>query len=830
MTVSMSIRFTLSMGLVTLLLACSNTSYKNPPATRGVLDLRNTDLRSEHVRLDGEWEFFKNRFVPPKDQSQKPDGFLIVPQVWNGQISGQKKLGGIGFGTYRLKVLLPENDQRTQLAIKMLEVGTAYSIFVNGHLVQKNGRVGQNRIKAKPRYLTGVSTFPVDGNELNIVIHVSNFENKWGGVWHPVVIGTEASVRGLRERNLLFEFVLFGVLFALGIYHLSFFFFHTRERSALFFGLFCLLVAIRILLTGERYFIHIFPNFNWEWAYSLEYLSFYLAVPAWAAFLHALYPGEAHYLFVKITTGISVIFVGSVLFFPVLFYADYLIGFQLYTLLFGLYSVYVLFRAMLKARLGAKTFLAGWMLLFSAVIIDIFSAQGLIQTFNLVPYGVLIFILSQSLVISRRFSRAFRLEESSARDLEKRVLERTQQLAAAKEEAENLNQAKTQFLSTMSHELRTPMHAIVGIADLLSECNLAEEQQSYIQMLKRSGDRMMGMINEILDMSKIEAGRLELHTTRFLFREMVEHCTAPLKVRAQTKNLGLRIQIEEGIPNHLSGDAEKLEQVILNLLGNAIKFTARGMVELQATIGKISAENAVVHFRILDTGPGIDTQSRAMLFQPFTQNDASLARGHGGTGLGLAISKSLVELMGGTIDCSNRPSGGSIFFFSVQLKIARPDAERAPQTASSSITLSESGTVSNQNATQIVIQPGLQILLAEDNQDNVSLFRFYFQNYDINIETVGDGKSAVETMRTREFDIIIMDIQMPIMDGLDATRSIRAWEAAENRKPVAILALSANAAPIDIERSLAAGCSSHIAKPVLKRELLEAVHKMTTVS
>jgi len=382
------------------------------------------------------------------------------------------------------------------------------------------------------------------------------------------------------------------------------------------------------------------------------------------------------------------------------------------------------------------------------------------------------------------------------------------ELTQAKAIAESASRTKSDFLASMSHEIRTPMNAIIGIADLLAKTPLSDEQDKYVQVFRRAGDNLLNLINDILDLSKVEASQLELERTGFSITDLLEKVVEMVATRAQEKGLALLWEVDRDVAPALIGDPTRLRQVLLNLLGNAIKFTTTGEVSLRVTLDGDPSVPTALRFTITDSGIGIPGEKLGCVFERFTQADSSTTRRFGGSGLGLTICKRLVELMGGRIWAESVPGEGSVFSFVAPFEIW---TEPSSGTATLDLTVTESP-----------LTP-LRILLVEDNPDNCMIAVAYLEGTPYRVEIAENGSIACEMFAAGQYDLVLMDRQMPIMDGLTATRTIRAWEIEHGRLPTPIIALTASALKSDRETCLAAGCTSFLTKPIKQEVLLRAI-------
>lgn len=413
------------------------------------------------------------------------------------------------------------------------------------------------------------------------------------------------------------------------------------------------------------------------------------------------------------------------------------------------------------------------------------------------------------------------LDITEKKSLAENLAKKNRELITTAAKAKAATYAKSVFLANMSHEIRTPLNSIIGITDTLAETPLDDQQVSFVEILQRANNQLMTIINDILDLSKVEAGEIELKPLPFELKKLLDELVAVLGFRAKEKGLQLEVKIDDNMDTYLVGDVDRLRQILMNLLNNAIKFTHKGGITLNISRNYTNHSGNIL-FSLTDTGIGISKNKFDDIFQPFIQADSATNRRYGGTGLGLSITKNIVHLMNGEIWLESEVNKGSTFYFTVSM----------PATTHKNVLMHNplQGRYQLSDIKDDISMHRLRILVVDDVDDNRNLYGIYLQKTIHHISYAESGLQALNMVSNEIFDIIFMDVQMPEMDGYEATRRIRRLEQEQSRQRACIFACTANALKEDIEKSLKAGCDMHLSKPIRKDTLIKAINSFSTVA
>ncbi len=406
------------------------------------------------------------------------------------------------------------------------------------------------------------------------------------------------------------------------------------------------------------------------------------------------------------------------------------------------------------------------------------------------------------------------IDVTEKRQLAEHLEKKNKELLTVAAKAKAATYAKSVFLANMSHEIRTPLNSIIGVTDTLAETVLDIQQASFVEILQRANHQLMTIINDVLDLSKVEAGEIEIKALPFHMQKVLDDLSAVLGFRAKEKSLDLQIRVDPDVEEFFLGDSDRLRQILMNLLNNSIKFTHQGSVSLTVTKNR-SKRSGNLLFCIADTGIGIPRQKFKDIFRPFTQADPTTTRRYGGTGLGLSITQKMVNLMQGDIWLESEMNVGSVFYFTVNMPVTTEKVAALNNPLQGKFQLMD--------VKHAFVNSRLRILVVDDVDDNRNLLGIYLQKTVHDISFASSGTEALDLISQNNYDIIFMDVQMPEMDGYEATRRIRELESEKGRDAARIVACTANAFSEDVRKSLQAGCDLHLSKPIRKDTLLKTI-------
>lgn len=437
---------------------------------------------------------------------------------------------------------------------------------------------------------------------------------------------------------------------------------------------------------------------------------------------------------------------------------------------------------------------------------------------------------ASELTEGRKFALSMMEDADNAREelevTNERLNQMIEQATRATHAADSANRAKSDFLATISHEIRTPLNGIIGFVEMLDETTLDEEQDDFLIRIRSSSEALMSLINDVLDFSKVESGHLNLELREFSILPMINSLNSMFLSQAIEKGLSLKISVDDSVPRKIRGDETRLRQILLNLLSNAIKFTKSGDVSLHVSTHSIDSECNFVEleFEVRDTGIGMSPEEISRLFMPFSQGDSSTTRKYGGTGLGLAICKSLSEAMGGKVWATSVLREGSSFFSRVRVGfVEMSDTHSLSSESEKQKVISTRKIKNKEELDRPADSLPLKIAVAEDNMANQRVIMIMLRRLGWESEFAENGRDLLDLVRNKDYDLIFMDVQMPLMDGLEATRRLRAGDAGETIKDVKIIALTANALSGDEARCLESGMNAYMTKPLKLRTLKQAI-------
>lgn len=778
----------------------------------GVLDLEINPIQGKSLKLDGDWEFYWKQLLPPEDHIRRNTNpkYWKVPQIWNTYIDSSNtsqpnmEVGGMGYASYRLVIRSPVENIA---GLKIPDLATAYRAYWNGELIAKAGVVGDKQTHV-PQYYLSLEQLPVKKGENELLIHVSNYSHYKGGVWEKLRFGDWATVRMDYIRNLASELFLAGAILIMSIYHFGIYFLRRKEKTALYFAIFCLFITIRILTVGERFLLILFPDINWQLGMSLEYNSYYFPPIFFLLFVNAVYPKYIHPYFLLISMYITLGFFAMILVIPSTIYPHLNTYFHPVTVAIIVAACYTVARARIDKKEGSTAFMLGLIPIVIATINDILFSMLIVETFQMISIGLFLFIFSQSFILSMRFSRAFRDVERYSTQLV------------------SLDKMKDEVLVNTSQEFRSPLNGIIGITESMIDGATGEitsTQKSNLALILSSGKRLSSLVNDILDFSKIKNGDLHLDRKTVDIITLINLVLTTTKPLILSKNLKV-IRSSDNECTKVYGDEERLQQILYNLIGNSIKFTEQGSIHIHT-----SKNHGELIVSIKDTGIGISEDRFSEIFFSFEQGKYTTDKEYGGAGLGLAITKKLIELHDGKIWVESKLGEGSTFYFSLPSALEECESLHIDPVPIKILTNSMDALeeYSKKNKPIPIDSDEFSILVVDDEPINRQVLKNILTQENYHIWEANSGKEALEVIASGSIpDLVILDVMMPIMNGYEVSAEIR---KIYNLQELPIILLTSKNQIHDIVTGLESGANDYVAKPFDKRELITRVKNLLTL-
>ncbi len=652
-----------------------------PKVEKGILDLRNWRLDERGpVRLDGDWIFYWQRLYQPQellgDGAPQSTGFQKVPGIWNKREVDGQPISGEGYATYRLKVLLnpdccslvpgsplsiKNHDSHSfhALGIRFLFVETAFSVYVNGKKITSAGTVGVSPQNSKPRYSPHTAGFLVEENALDIVIHVSNFHHRKGGLESVILLGCEKEVRESRQQSLYRDIFLFSSIIIMGFFYTGIFLLWKKERGPLYFSTICFVMAIRSVVVGDYFILTVFPGIPWEWLMKIEYLAFLWPVMFFNLFLLALFPLEINRSAVRLYTAVIIGLSLLILLTPVKTFSTLLFPNQVIVISGGAYLLFVLALAMKRRRRGSFLLFLGGIALFLTGVNDILYNNLILKTGMLLPVGMFILILFQALVLAQRSSVAFFAVEELSSNLEKQVSERTRQLLLKN------NQFK-ELLHILCHDLQNPLANIQNIIGLSRE-----DPEMFTEMAPFAAsavDNGLAIIEMVRGIRVLEEKRLSMALEPLSLLELVMASEQMLSQQIKRKSISIENQIDAKI-QVLAERTSFINSVFSNILTNAIKFSyPESVIKVEGY-----QKEGVVTLSVFDSGIGMSQQLLNNLFDMDKSTSRLGTEGETGTGFGMPLVNTIIEVYGGRIEVfSKEKANGGDHGTEVRLTLKSP--------------------------------------------------------------------------------------------------------------------------------------------------------------
>ncbi|MBD2861712.1 ATP-binding protein [Paenibacillus oceani] len=788
----------LALLLLTLIIytpsSSSRTFPKQPVAEQGILNASLWNFSQYGTfRLDGEWEVYWNQFLEPEHfqspQLREPE-YYPVPKSWDAR-------SGADFATFRLIVQLPQDSGIT--ALRIPPIASAYKLWINGQAVAESGIASTSSSGTVPEESVRTVYFQSSGANAEILFQISNFVQRKGGIWASIEIGNDRQIAGLTNLRNSFDAFIFGCLLLAGIYHISLYWFRRKNKLALYFGLYCFLTSLRLLVVGEVLLALLAPDFPWELSRKIEYIGMVACVPVFLRFLYHSYPAEVSERWIRLMDLFAVTAAVTIAVFPAIIYTCILFLFQAYVLSSVLYMMYVLLQAIRLNRKGAIPFSTAGAVYALTVMNDLLYYNGLLHTGSLSAYGLFIFVIVQTYMLSSAFSEAFAKVEELSRKL----------LSA--------DRLKDEFLTHTSQELRVPLGTIVGLAESMLEhsaAGMSPVQRSNLSVIAGSGRRLTAMVNDLLDFYQLrDRETIPIRKKPVDLQQMTQVVLSASKPLLIGQNVVLRNDIGPDIP-YVVADEAHLQQMLVHLISFSVKQSQSGVIA-------VSAREAGEWVEICVSNAGVMLSREELL--DLREAIRSERLHAGGSEISLATTRQLVQMHGGDLQVESENNAGMTFTFTLPSSRAYTmPIEEIDQNLQAIGHLLEQMVQAGESKSRAP-----HILIVDDEPVNLQVLYNQLSLEPYAISTATSGLQAIRTIsETSSVDLIILDAFMPKMSGFEVCRTIRRHYSMMD---LPIMMLYSEKKPEFVYEGFDAGINDYMMKPIDKKELLTRVKTLLTL-
>jgi len=796
--------FILFISVIIFFTSCGSFDNNIPKAEQGILDLTGWDFKNKgYIKLNGEWGFYYKKLLTPDDIDRYDNAkeFIEVPDSWHKL----KNKSGLAYGTYRLKIKLKDKEQK--LSLYFHYIYTAYKIFVNDKEFISCGKVGDKKKLSKPDFIVLNESFINNSNDVNIIIQVSNFHHRKGGILSPILFGFEKNIRKIREFNIAIDILIFSSNFFICIYFLFIFFMRKKEYAFLFFFFMCLSISVKILLINEIFIKSILPDINWIIILKSEYILNILFSIFFNMFIYSLYSAIYPKVIRNIFNITAIISIFSIIVFSSVIISRLVILYYSIFFIFSSYSIYILVKMIAKKTIEAVFFFIGFTVLFITALNDILYNYQVIQTNDLSIIGLFVFVFFLGLLFSSRFTKAFNTAEYLTDNLKKEVDIKTKDLQIAKENQKD-------FFIKIAHETKTPLTLIKNYLDIYIE---EVKYNPKLHLIKQNIDKLTNNIINFLDTEKLQEGIDIYNYEEIINLSKFIHDKVTLYKEIIEKNeLHIYTDIDKDI--YIKANTIAIDRVINNLLDNAAKYNKKnGTIKVD-----LFKENETININISDTGIGIAKDKLDKVFLPYYQVNNNKYYSDG-IGMGLYIVKNIIDSLQGNIIINSEQDKGTCI--NIKLKEYILNSKDTINNADPSKPL-ESFYIFKDINTMPYDQNKNTIFIVEDNIDMINFLKLELEGM-YNFYYALDGKDALNKIDTiPKPDLIISDIMMKNMDGFQLIKNLT---EDEKYSDIPIIFLTAKTTKEDKIEGLHAGAVSYIYKPFsiveLKAEINALINK-----